>query len=130
MNEKTIKSKTLEDIESALAQSLAEGYKATIAIVFLTAVAANDSLSAILRAEGISVFGARTAQKCTEDVLDNEQSIGALLLNMNPDHFKIILKDYNELPPFEAAKAVNRYHSAGYWKSDSKFNYQCVLRGE
>ena len=106
MKTKSIKGKTSEDIKNALAQSLADGYKPTIAIVFLTDVAEIDSLSARLDAEGITVFGASTAQKFTEDGLDIDDSIVVLLLNMNPDHFRIILKDYNELSPFEAAKSV------------------------
>lgn len=106
MKAKSIKGKTTEAIKAALEKSLVDGYKPTIAIVFLTDVAEIDSLSAILYAAGITVFGASTAQKFTEDGLDDDDSIVILLLDMNPDHFRVILKDYDELPPFEAAKSV------------------------
>lgn len=106
MQAKSIKGKTSEAIKSALAQSLADGYKPTMAIIFLTDIAAIGSLSAVLGTAGITVFGASTAQRFTEDGLDDDDSIVVLLLDINPDHFKVILKDYNELSPFDAAKSI------------------------
>jgi hypothetical protein len=145
MKAKSIIGKTSEDIKNALAQSLADacpddpvgrGYKPTMAIVFLTDVAEIDSISAMLGAEGITVFGASTAQKFTEDGLDNDDSIVVLLLDMNPDHFRIILKDYNELSPFEAAKSVAKagvetFKNPGFIISaiDSEMSGQDLING-
>lgn len=84
MKAKSIKGKTSEDIKNALAQCLVDsrpdapigrGYKPTIAIVFLSDVAAIDSVSTMLDAEGNTVFGASTDQKFTEDGLDNDDNI-------------------------------------------------------
>ncbi len=106
MKAKSIKGKSTEEISAALSESMVDGYKPTMAFVFLTDVAEIDSLSTILDAEGITFFGASTAQKFTEDGLDNDDSIVVLLLDMNPAHFSIILKDYKEISPVEAAKSV------------------------
>jgi hypothetical protein len=133
---KSIKGKTSEDIKNALAQSLAGGYEPTIAIVFVTDVAAIDSVSALLDAEDITIFGASTAQKFTEDGLDNEDSIVVLFLDMNPAHFKVVLKNYNELSPFEAAKAVAKtgietFNNPGFIISaiDTEMSGQDLING-
>ncbi|PKA83106.1 hypothetical protein ATE92_1252 [Ulvibacter sp. MAR_2010_11] len=106
MKAKSIIGKASEEIKTALVKCMADGYKPTLAIVFISNVEDIEAITRIMSTEGIIVFGASTAQKFTEDGLDYEGSIVVLLLDMKPKHFSIVLKEYKELPPVEAAKSV------------------------
>lgn len=93
MKAKSIKGKSTAAIKAALQQSMTDGYKPTLAFVFLTALEEIDIISAMMDADGISIFGASTSQKFTEEGIEPE-GIVVLLLDMKKDHFKILLKDY------------------------------------
>ena len=62
MKAKSIKGKSAEEIQITLQQSMADGYKPTLAFVFLTQLEDIDAVSAMMDAEGISVFGASTSE--------------------------------------------------------------------
>ena len=94
MKAKSIKGKSPDEIQSALQQSIADGYRPKLAFVFLTKLEDIDSVSAIMDAKGISIFGASTSEKFTEQGIEPE-GIVALLLDINPANFKIVLKDFN-----------------------------------
>ena len=105
MQAKSIKGKSPREIKDALQQSMTEDYKPTLAIVFITSREDIDEISAILHAEGISIFGASTSEKFNEQGIEAE-GIVVLLLDMNPAHFKIILNDFNSASVYEAACVV------------------------
>ncbi len=104
MKAKSIKGNSAEEIKTALEQSLAGGYKPTLAFVFLTHFEDIDEICAMMDAEGISIFGASTSQKFTDAGIEPE-GIVVLLLDFNIANFKIILKDYE-------AASVSVYESA------------------
>jgi len=62
MKAKSIKGKSPEEIKSALAESKSDGFKPTLAIVFLTRLEHIDAVTALLDKENISIFGASTSQ--------------------------------------------------------------------
>ena len=125
---KSIKGKSPEEIKTALQQSIADTrppahagsdgddprlndsvgqafgreYKPTLAFVFLTDLEDIDAVSAILDAEGISIFGASTSEKFTEQGIEPE-GIVVLLLDIKPANFKIVIKDFKSSSEYEAA---------------------------
>ncbi len=105
MKAKSIKGATTEEIKSALAQCMADGYRPTIAIVFLTDLEEIDPVSALLVAAGITIFGASTSEKFNEEGI-NLDGIVVLLMDMNPAHFKLVFKDYSTASVYEAAGEV------------------------
>ena len=109
MNAKSIKGKSTEEIKSALKQSMADGYKPTLAFVFLTELGDIDAVSAMMDAEGISIFGASTSEKFTDQGIEPE-GIVVLLLDSNIANFKIILKDFEtaSLSVYESACEVGQ----------------------
>lgn len=113
MKAKSIKGNSVQDIGTALQQSLADGFKPTVAFVFITDIAGIDEVIAIMDAAGISVFGASTSEKFNEEGID-PTGIIVLLLDMNPAHFKIVLKDFNSAPAYEAACAVGETGKANF----------------
>jgi hypothetical protein len=105
MKAKSIKGQTPEEIQSAIQQATSASFKPTLAFVFITNVEDIDAVSAIWDAAGISIFGASTAEKFNEEGIE-PTGIVALLLDMNPAHFKIVLKDFNSASVYETACTV------------------------
>lgn len=106
MKAKSIKGGSVEDIRSALLQSMADGFKPTLAFVFLTDVKDIVAVTAMLDAESIAIFGASTSEKFTEYGLEPD-GIVILLMDINPAYFKIVLKEFNDVASvFEMACEV------------------------
>lgn len=94
MKAKSINGNSVAAIKASLVDSMANGYKPTLAFVFLTDLEDIDPVSAMMDAEGISIFGASTSEKFTEQGIE-PSGIVVLLLDMNPANFKVVLKDFN-----------------------------------
>ena len=118
MKAKSIKGSSVEEIKIALEHSLVDarsddpvgrGFQPTLAFVFLTRLEDIDIITAMIDAKGISIFGASTSDKFTEEGMEPE-GIVVLLLDINEDNFKIILKDFNAAPAsvYETACEVGR----------------------
>jgi len=105
MKAKSIKGKSPEEINNALRQSLSEGLKPTLAFVFISIKQDRKIISSILDKEGIAVFGATTADEFTEEGIDSG-SIVILLLDMNPDYFKIAIKDHTDGSAVESGRYI------------------------
>jgi len=105
MKAKSIRGKSTEEIVSAITLSKTDGFCATLAFVFLTRVDDIDAIRAILDAENITVFGASTSEKFTEAGIEPD-GIVVLLTDMNPEYFKLVLKDYRDGSIAETTGAV------------------------
>ena len=93
MRAKSIKGNSYTEIKTALEQSMADGFKPTLAIVFLSPKQDHIALRNLLDASGITVFGATT----NGEFIDKETGMGAitiLLLDINTAYFKILHDDY------------------------------------
>jgi len=88
MKAKSIKGKSTEEIKTALAESMADGFKPTLAIVFLSVKQDREAIPRLLDDKGIQIFGATTAGEFI-DVEIEEGSTVMLLLDMNPAYFKL-----------------------------------------
>lgn len=105
MKAKSIKAKSTEEIKSALANSMADGYKPTLAIVFLSITQNRKAVSKLLDDSGIAIFGATT----NGEFIDEETEKGAiviLLLDINKDHFRIYFEEYREKNYREVSKNI------------------------
>src|SRR6185295_19173891 len=105
MKSKSIKGKSPEEIQSSLQQSMADGFKPTLAFVFISIKNDIDAVRILLDQEDIRIFGATT---CGE-FIDGDISAGAiaiLLMDMNPSHFKILLQDYRDKDPEAVAREM------------------------
>ena len=105
MKAKSIKGKSVEYIHSALQQIMAEGYKPTLAIVFISTIENADPIRSLLNEQGISIFGASTSQKFTEQGMTSDDIV-VLLLDMLTEYFSIVLKNYENSSTYEAARQV------------------------
>jgi hypothetical protein len=105
---KSIKAKSLPEIQIALADSLADGYKPTLALVFLSINHDIKTLSNLLNENGIAVFGATTSAEFTEAGVEIE-GIAVLLLDINPAYFKIVIKDFGTGSVYESASEIGEF---------------------
>ena len=93
MKAKSIKGKSAEEINVALQQSLDDGFKPTLAVVFLSIKQDRDAVCNILDKEGITIFGATTHGEFVDEEL-NKESIAILLLDMKKEYFSIYFEEY------------------------------------
>lgn len=105
MKAKSINGKSFEEIKSALANCLADGYKPTLAFVFLSIQHNTKALRSLLEDHAIAVFGATTSAEFTEEGVETE-GIAILLLDINPAYFKIVLKDFGTGSVYASASHI------------------------
>lgn len=99
---KSIKGKTIEEIQSALTNCLADGYKPTLAFVFLSINHDTETICNLMNDQSIAIFGATTSAEFTEKGVETE-GIAILLLDINPAYFKIVLKDFGIVSTYDIA---------------------------
>jgi len=103
MKAKSIKGKSPEEIKSALLESMADGFKPTLAFTFLSVKQDRISILKILDEKGITIFGSTTSG----EFIDGDYSEGAiamLLLEIDKTCFKILFEEYVDKDPRVVAR--------------------------
>jgi hypothetical protein len=95
MRAKSIKGKSSEEIQSALTQSMADGYKPTIAIVFISIKQDRKAVCQILLKEGIDILGATSSGEFIAGH-QSEGEIVVMLLDLNKNDYCILFEDIGE----------------------------------
>lgn len=123
MKAKSIKGTSAEEIKSALQQSLGDGFKPTLAIVFVSVKQDRKAICEVLDEADLAIFGATTNGGFMDDqVVLGEAAI--LLLDMNPAYFQIYfeeypLKNYREVAAGIANKALMRFSNPAFLMAGS-----------
>ena len=92
MKAKSIKGKSTEEIKAAIEDAMADGYKPTLAIVFISIKQDRKAVVGLLQQNNVDVFG------CTScgEFINGHQSEGEmviLLLDANREHYTILIED-------------------------------------
>src|SRR5829696_9221969 len=119
MKAKSIRGGSTEEIKYALEQSMGDGFKPALAIVFLSIKQDHQAICQLLDRAGISVFGVST----NGEFIDEEThtgSVAMLLLDINKEYFTIIFDEYPDRDYREKAKAVAQ-------KALKKFDHPAFL---
>lgn len=95
MKAKSIKGKSTEEIQSALQQSMFDGFKPTLAIAFISVKQDRNAICKLLDEKGIAIFGVTTNGEFINDEV-GAGSIAVLLADLNPAFFSIHLEEYPE----------------------------------
>lgn len=93
MKAKSIKGKSPEEIQASFQQSMADGFKPTLAIVFLSISQDRKTICELFDKAGIQIFGATTNGEFIDENLD-KKSVVALLLDMRKEYFRILFAEY------------------------------------
>ncbi len=105
MKAKSIKGKSSEEIESALKVAMSDGFVPTLATVFLSIKMDREAICEILDQKNIQIFGATTEGEITDSTI-GKYSVTILLMDLNPDYFKIIIEEVGEGGYKEATKSI------------------------
>jgi hypothetical protein len=112
MKAKSIKGRSAEEIKTALAESMAaahlqdgQGFKPTLALVFISIKQDIDSIISILDRENIQIFGATSSGEISDSDISHE-AISILLLDIDPANFRILHDEYTGSDVVEVAKAM------------------------
>lgn len=135
MKAKSIKGKSLEEIKSALNESMSDGFKPTLAICFISKSVERMPVVDLLDTAGISVFGCTTNGEFINEETE-KGSAAILLLDMNKDYFQIYFerypgKNYREVAKEIAQKAKAKYAQPAFLigTSNASADGEEILRG-
>ena len=121
MKAKSIKGKSTEEIKSAIEQSIADGFKPTLAVCFISKTQDRKAITQLLDSKGIAVFGCTTNGEFIDEEPEKD-SAAILLLDMNKDHFEIYFEEYPEKNYREVSRAIAK-------KACEKFSIPAFLIG-
>ncbi len=81
MQAKSIKGKSREEIETALRESMADGFKPTLAAVFMSIRQDRNAVTSVLDAQDIMIYGATTGGEFIDGEI-GDGSIAILLMDI------------------------------------------------
>lgn len=105
MQAKSIKANSTTEIKVALQQSMADGYKPTLAIVFISIKQDINAVCEMLDQQDISIFGATSSGEFIDEEI-SEQGIVILLMDMKKTDFIILKESYEGREMTEVARTM------------------------
>jgi hypothetical protein len=102
MKAKSIKGSSPGEIQFALEQSMADGFRPTMAFVFISIRQDRKAICKILHDKEIDILGATSSG----EFIDGYENVGStviLLLNLNREHYAILFEDIGDKNLDEAA---------------------------
>jgi len=135
MKAKTIKGNSPAEIQAALDESTSDGFKPTLAIITLSDIENTDAIRALFDRRDMAIFGITTSQKFTSEGIQSDDIV-AMLIDMKPENFRIVLHDYEHSTAYEAglqagATGMNTFANPGFIISpiDFKMSGDELIRG-
>jgi hypothetical protein len=105
MQSKTFKGHNTDELQAGLNNCLADGFKPTLAIAFLSIKQDRDVICRMLDKKGIAIFGATTSGEFIDGELE-EGSAVIMLLNLDRADFKILFEEIGVRTTREASKRI------------------------
>ena len=113
MKAKIIKGNSPAEIQAALDECTSDArlpdgqeFKPTLAIITLTNIDNAETIRSIFDRKDIAIFGITTPQKFTGLGMESDDIV-AMLMDMKPEHFSIVLSNYGDSSAYETG------HQAG-----------------
>lgn len=105
MKARTIGGKTQEEVQLALHACLEDGFRPTLAMVFLSVSQDRSAVCALLHDRGIQVFGATTSGEFISSEI-SQGGIAIMLFDLDPASFKVIFLETGESTAYETARQL------------------------
>ncbi len=102
MKAKSIRGKSSDEIKSALAENLADGFKPTLAIMFISIKQDRKAVCEIFHNEGIDILGATSCGEFNNGY-QSEGAIVILLMDLPRNTYHILYEDFENRTVGEAA---------------------------
>jgi len=112
MKAKSIKGKSPEEIQSALDQSLANGFNPTLAIVFISIKQDRKSVCELLTAKGMDIYGATSSGEFI-DGHESDGGISVLLLDLDRGSYNLY---YSEVKNDSIREGAEQLAKTAYQK--------------
>jgi hypothetical protein len=142
MRAKSINGNSPSAIQKALDECLIDShlpddhdFKPTLAIIILSNTEDAEELCSIFKAKGIAIFGITSPQKFTEQGISEDDFV-VMLMDIHPEHFNIVLSDYQGSSAYEAGyntglAGKNYFRNPGFIISpvDFKISGEDMIRG-
>ncbi|PTM04797.1 MAG: hypothetical protein DA407_12795 [Bacteroidetes bacterium] len=113
MISKTIKANSTKAITIEIDNATSDGFKPTLAIVFLSIKQDWKAISNLLDKEGIVVFGATSSGEFIDEEI-GEGGITIMLLDINPEYFKLEFLETGEQTTHENAIQLGRFGKTAF----------------
>jgi hypothetical protein len=107
MKAKSIKGKSTVEIKSALEQSMADGFKPTLAVIFLSIKQDKETLQKLMKNNGIDIFGVTSSGEFIDGNMEEESTV-ILLLDMDRSYYKIGFRNVGTGNTREKALEIGR----------------------
>jgi hypothetical protein len=107
MKARSIKGKTAEEIKDALEKNMVDGFKPTLAVVFMANDNERIAVTEFLSQKGIQIFGASTGDNFTDGEIESH-TIVILLLDIDPSYFQLAIKGADEGSIKEIAEQIGK----------------------
>lgn len=108
MKAKSIKGKSTEEIKNALAESMADGYKPTLAIVFISIKQNRAAVCDILKKNNVDILGATSSGEFV-DGYQSQGEIAILLLDIDRDDYSILFESIQGKDIIATAKNAGKF---------------------
>ncbi len=105
MKAKTIKGRSSLDIQSALEQSMADGFNPTLAVVFISLKQDREAICSLLNNHRIQIFGTTTSGEFINSEI-SEGGIAIMLLDLDPAFFRLVFLETNAGSAYEVSKQL------------------------
>ena len=135
MQAKSIKGKSVEEINAALEKTMSDGFRPTLALVFSSVSQNRKAISELLDHAGIQIFGATTNGEFADEIPE-KLSTAIMLLDMKPDSFCIYHSEfagnnYRETARQIAAQALQKFRQPAFLITGShhETDAEAILRG-
>jgi len=105
MKAKSIQANTTDELKTVLEQSVADGFKPTLAFIFCSIKQDIKAISSLLEVHDITIYGNTTAGEFKDDY-QGEGSIVGLLLDANPEWFTLLFETIGDRNGREVARQM------------------------
>ncbi|MEX0997356.1 MAG: FIST N-terminal domain-containing protein [Flavobacteriaceae bacterium] len=105
MKAKSIHGSSVSDIEKALSNAMADGFKPTVAIVFMSVKQDRKAIRKLLDSNNIDVFGATSCGEFINDI-QTVGKIAVLLLELSKAHYSILFENIVDRSLDEAVSSL------------------------
>src|SRR5688572_31687930 len=105
MQARSIKGKSPIEIQSALHQSMADGFSPTLALAFISIKQDRKAICEILHNEGIDILGATSCGEFINGYQDQGSAV-ILLLNLQREYYTILFEDIGDSDLAEVAGKI------------------------
>lgn len=107
MKAKTLRGNSPNEIETAFSEAIADGFKPTLAIVFLSIAQDREAICGLLEKHNIDIFGSTTAGEFIDGEI-GEESVAIMLLDIDHKYYKLTHLETGNSQTIDLAKSIGK----------------------